>query len=210
MQPRPARRAIWIGPVLKPDRSRGHRTLHPRVERSRILKSTFRSASQNHSASRPMAWLAALLLAVFHCVAVAADSLVQHPAGITAFVAVNVVPMDRERVFATKPSSIEGRQDRGDRVVPCPRAAGMRRVIDGRGTAFPLARARRHAYACGNAQRPRRLSRQRRDDRAATWARREPIHGQIARPINRGSVPGPHVYTSFLVDGSPRLRTLRT
>jgi imidazolonepropionase-like amidohydrolase len=118
----------------------------------------------------------------------------------TAFVHVNVVPMDRERVLADQTVIVEG-----DKIVamgsrlPVPKHA---QVIDGHQTAYlspGLADMHTHSET--------------RNDLAvylatgvttvlhmggghAAWV------DTIVPAVNRGAIPGPHVYTSFKVDGS--------
>jgi hypothetical protein len=123
------------------------------------------------------------------------------PARTTAFVHVNVVPMDRERVIADQTVIIEG-----DKIVaigsrlPVPKHA---QVIDGHTTAYlspGLADMHTHSEAP--------------DDLAVYLATgvttvlhmggaRAGFVGNLVPAVNRGAIPGPHVYTSFKVDGSP-------
>ena len=123
------------------------------------------------------------------------------PAKTTAFVHVNVVPMDRERVLRDQTVLV-----RGDRIVAIGRnlavpAAATR--IDGHGTAWlwpGLADMHTHS--------------QTKNDLAIYLANgvttvlnmgdaRAGFVDKIVPAVNRGELPGPHVYTSFLVDGSP-------
>ncbi len=118
----------------------------------------------------------------------------------TAFVHVNVVPMDRDRVLADQTVIVEG-----DKIVaigsrlPVPSGA---QVIDGRRSAYlspGLADMHTHSETT--------------DDLAIylTTGVTTVLHMGGARPafvdnivpaVNRGAIPGPHVYTSFKVDGS--------
>ena len=117
-----------------------------------------------------------------------------------AFLHVNVVPMDRERVLSDQTVIIEG-----DRIVamgsqlPVPTGA---QVIDGHKTAYlspGLADMHTHSET--------------QDDLAlylakgiTTVLQMGDAHARfvdnIVPAVNRGAIPGPHVYTSFLVDGS--------
>jgi imidazolonepropionase-like amidohydrolase len=118
----------------------------------------------------------------------------------TAFVHVNVVPMDRERVLADQTVIVEG-----DKILamgsglPVPTHA---QVIDGHKTAYlspGLADMHTHSET--------------RNDLAVYLANgvTTVLHmggahagfvGNIAPAVNRGAIPGPHIYSSFKVDGS--------
>lgn len=122
------------------------------------------------------------------------------PTRTTAFVHVNVVPMDRERVLADQTVIVEG-----DKIVamgsqlPVPTQA---QVIDGHKTAYlspGLADMHTHSET--------------RNDLAVYLANgvTTVLHMGGARAgfvyttvpaVNRGAIPGPHVYLSFRVDGS--------
>lgn len=117
-----------------------------------------------------------------------------------AFVHVNVVPMDRERVLTDRTVIVEG-----DKIVaigsrlPVPTDA---QVIDGHGTAYlspGLADMHTHSET--------------KDDLAVylttgvttvlqMGGARAGFVDNIVPAVNRGAIPGPHVYTSFSVDGS--------
>jgi len=118
----------------------------------------------------------------------------------TAFVHVNVVPMDRDRVLADHTVIVEG-----DTIVamgrrlPVPAHA---HVIDGHKTAYlspGLADMHSHSET--------------RNDLAVYLANgvttilhmggaRAGFVNAIVPAVNRGTIPGPHVYSSFRVDGS--------
>ena len=122
------------------------------------------------------------------------------PARTTAFVHVNVVPMDRERVLSDQTVLVDG----GKIVavgsdLPLPKQA---QVIDGHKTAYlspGLADMHTHSET--------------RNDLAVYLAEgvttvlqmggaRAGFVDNIVPAVNRGAIPGPHVYASFLVDGS--------
>ena len=122
------------------------------------------------------------------------------PAHATAFVHVNVVPMDRERVLRDQTVIVEG-----DRIAAIGRdvaAPANATVIDGKGTAYlspGLADMHTHSET--------------RNDLAIYLANgvttvlqmggaRSGFLDSIVPAVNRGTIPGPHVYASFLVDGS--------
>ena len=122
------------------------------------------------------------------------------PSHATAFVHVNVVPMDRERVLRDQTVIVEG-----DRIVAIGRDVAVpasAAVIDGKGTAYlspGLADMHTHSET--------------RNDLAIYLANgvttvlqmggaRSSFLDSIVPAVNRGAIPGPHVYASFLVDGS--------
>ena len=122
------------------------------------------------------------------------------PAHATAFVHVNVVPMDRERVLRDQTVIVEG-----DRIAAIGRDVAVpasATVIDGKGTAYlspGLADMHTHSET--------------RNDLAIYLANgvttvlqmggaRSSFLDSIVPAVNRGAIPGPHVYASFLVDGS--------
>lgn len=123
------------------------------------------------------------------------------PAKTTAFVHVNVVPMDRERVLRDQTVLV-----RGGRIVAIGRnvevpAAAVR--IDGHGKSWlSPGLADMHTHS------------QTKNDLAVYLANgvtsvlnmgdaRAGFIDKIVPAVNRGELPGPHVYTSFLVDGLP-------
>ncbi|HEX7917520.1 amidohydrolase family protein [Rudaea sp.] len=123
------------------------------------------------------------------------------PAKTTAFVHVNVVPMDRERVLRDQTVLV-----RGDRIVAIGRKVEVPTDvarIDGHGTAWlSPGLADMHTHS------------QTKNDLAVYLANgvttvlnmgdaRAGFVDKIVPAVNHGEVPGPHVYTSFLVDGSP-------
>ena len=122
------------------------------------------------------------------------------PSHATAFVHVNVVPMDRERVLRDQTVIVEGDRIAAiGRDVAVPASAS---VIDGKGTAYlspGLADMHTHSET--------------RNDLAIYLANgvttvlqmggaRSGFLDSIVPAVNRGTIPGPHVYASFLVDGS--------
>jgi imidazolonepropionase-like amidohydrolase len=118
----------------------------------------------------------------------------------TAFVRVNVVPMDRERVLPNQTVIVQG-----DTIVAMGRGLqipAQAQVIDGRGTAYlspGLADMHTHSAT--------------RNDLAVYLANgvTTVLHmggapagfvNAVVPAVNRGAIAGPHVYTSFKVDGS--------
>lgn len=122
--------------------------------------------------------------------------------GAVAFVHVNVVPMDREHVLRDHTVIVaDGRVLAMGLDLAPPEGA---RVIDGHGTAYlspGLADMHTHSESA--------------EDLSLYLANgvTSVLHMGGARPgfvanlvpaVNRGAIPGPHVYTSFKVDGSGR------
>lgn len=121
---------------------------------------------------------------------------------VTAFVAVNVVPMDRERVLRDRTVLVEdGRIVAIGRKVAVPKGA---RIVDGAGRAFlspGLADMHMHAdtaealkvYLANGVTSVLNMG----------GASPEFV-AQLRPAVNAGKRPGPHVYVAFIVDGSPR------
>ncbi|HEX7111361.1 MAG TPA: amidohydrolase, partial [Mizugakiibacter sp.] len=120
----------------------------------------------------------------------------------TAFVAVNVVPMDRERVLRNQTVLVEdGRIVAIGRKVAVPKGA---RIVDGHGRAYlspGLADMHMHAdtaealkvYLANGVTSVLNMG----------GASPEFV-AQLRPAVNAGKRPGPHVYAAFIVDGSPR------
>jgi imidazolonepropionase-like amidohydrolase len=118
----------------------------------------------------------------------------------TAFVHVNVVPMDRERVLHDQTVLIKnGKIDAMGSGLPVPVGD---RVIDGHGSAYlSPGLADMHVHS------------ELRNDLAVDLANgittvlnmggaRSGFIDTIVPEVNRGALPGPHVYAAFLVDGT--------
>lgn len=142
-------------------------------------------------------YFASLLWSIFWPLAVHAD----YASGrTTAFVHVNVIPMDRERVLADQTVIVEGNQivAMGDQLT-VPKHA---QVIDGHKTAYlspGLADMHTHSET------PNDLAVYLANG-VTTILHMGGAHAgfvdSIVPAVNRGAIPGPHVYTSFKVDGS--------
>ena len=144
------------------------------------------------------AWL--VLVAALAAPAFAAP--VADSAGAVAFVHVNVVPMDRERVLRDQTVIVEGGVIRaiGSGLTPPSGAT----IVDGRGTAYLLpGLADMHTHS------------QTREDLAAYLANgvttilnmgdaSASFIGRTRPAANAGTIPGPHVYAAMVLDGSPR------
>lgn len=124
------------------------------------------------------------------------------PGTVTAFVDVNVVPMDAERVRRHQTVLVrDGRIEAIGDSLPIPSGA---RIVDGRGRAYlspGLADMHTHASSA--------------DEMKVYLANgvTSVLHmgeasnafiGQVRPAIHAGTKPGPHIYAAFVVDGSPR------
>lgn len=120
----------------------------------------------------------------------------------TAFVDVNVVPMDRERVLPHQTVVTEnGRITAIGTSVAAPKDA---RVIEGHGSAFlspGLADMHTHAHT---AEDMRLYLANGVTSVLDMGEAPNEFMGQVRPAINRGAKPGPHIYSAFEVDGSPR------
>ena len=125
-----------------------------------------------------------------------------NPPAVTAFVDVNVVPMDTERVLAHQTVLVvDGKiANMGPRVDVPPNA----RTIDGHGTAY-LAPGLADMHTHAHTQR----------DMAMFLANGvttildmgnapSDFIAQVRPAVEEGSVPGPRIYAGFLLDGRPR------
>lgn len=133
------------------------------------------------------------------CPAAAALAQAQSEAAV-AFVHVNVIPMDRDRVLQDQTVLIrDGKISAVGSGLPVPAGA---RAIDGHGTAYLLpGLADMHTHS------------ETRGDLSVYLANgvttilhmggaRAGFVDTIVPQVHKGAIPGPHVYTSFLVDGS--------
>lgn len=143
-------------------------------------------------------WSAALLLVAFAASAASAE-LPSTPA-VTAFVNVNVVPMDAERVLRNQMVLVEdGKIKAVGSSLPVPANV---QVIDGHGTAFlSPGLADMHVHADTRRDMALYLA----NGVTTVLNMGEASNGFVTQTlpdINAGRIPGPHVYVSFLVDGS--------
>jgi hypothetical protein len=145
------------------------------------------------------AWIAGLVLSFLTVVASIARA---EPSAVTAFVSVNVVPMDAERVLRDQTVIAEGGKIRAiGRGLAIPAGA---RVIDGHGAAWlSPGLADMHVHS------------ETRDEMAVYLANgvttvlnmggaRNSFITTLVPRLNSGELSSPHVYVGFLVDGSPR------
>ncbi|MET0226396.1 MAG: amidohydrolase family protein [Dokdonella sp.] len=124
------------------------------------------------------------------------------PGGISAFVDVNVVPMDSEHVLRRQTVLIEnGRISAIGSSLPVPANA---RVIDGHGRDFLApGLADMHTHSDTAADMQVYLA----NGVTSVLNMGEASNafmGQVRPAINSGKRPGPHIYAALLVDGSPR------
>jgi hypothetical protein len=154
------------------------------------------------AAARPLTWPALFALAVFHCLPARADPAPAQPGGITAFVDVNVIPMDTDRVLRGQTVLVEnGAIAAIGPSVSVPKSA---RVIDGHGTEFlSPGLADMHTHSDTSADMKVYLANGVTSVLNMGEASNE-FMGQVRPAINSGERPGPHIYAAFLVDGSPR------
>jgi hypothetical protein len=121
---------------------------------------------------------------------------------LTAFVNVNVVPMDRDRVVPNQMVLVEDGKIKA--IGPSVHLRAGARVIDGRGSAFlspGLADMHTHSdtaedlmvYLANGVTTVLNMG-----------GARTGFVDRERRKVNRGEIPGPHVYVSFLVDGTPQ------
>ena len=143
-----------------------------------------------------------MLLGLLACASVLAQASAALPPAVTVFVAVNVVPMDSDRVLRRQTVVVENGKIRA--IGPAVTVPANARVIDGHGTAFlvpGLADMHTHSYTA--------------EDMKVYLANGvttllnmgDASNGFAARlkpAINEGKKPGPHIYASFVVDGSPQ------
>lgn len=139
-------------------------------------------------------------LALFAALAVSSVCLAASP-DVTAFVHVNVVPMDRERVLADQTVLVEnGVISAVGRNVKIPSGA---RIIDGRGKFLSPGLADMHTHS------------ESREDMKVYLANgvttvlnlggaSSDFVDQRLPLLNRGERPGPHVYVALRVDGTPQ------
>jgi hypothetical protein len=159
---------------------------------------------KNFPARRPRhaTWPAIIALGVFHC-APALSDVPPEPAGaITAFVDVNVIPMDTERVLHGQTVLIEnGTIAAIGASLAVPKNA---RVVDGHGKDFlSPGLADMHTHSDTAADMKVYLA----NGVTSVLNMGEASNGfmgQVRPAINSGKRPGPHIYAAFLVDGSPR------
>ncbi|GFE88458.1 amidohydrolase family protein [Steroidobacter agaridevorans] len=144
--------------------------------------------------------LLAIFLSVLCCLPARAQAPQQPP--ITAFVAVNVLPMDSDRVLPGQTVLVEnGKIVAIGASVDVPKDA---QIIDGQGSRFlspGLADMHTHAdtaadlalYLANGVTTVLHMG-------EASSA----FMGQIRPAVDGGKIPGPQVYAAFVVDGSPR------
>lgn len=142
------------------------------------------------------------LLVLQGAAAIAQPTAVPESAASTAFVDVNVLPMDSERVLPHRTVLVrDGRIEAIGTALPVPPGT---RVVDGRGRAWlspGLADLHTHAdtademkvYLAHGVTSVLNMG-----EASNTFV------GRVRQEIHAGRKPGPHVYAAFVVDGSPR------
>lgn len=121
---------------------------------------------------------------------------------VTAFVSVNLLPMDSDRVSPDQTVLVEGHIIRAiGKSIPIPKNA---RVIDGHGQAFLLpGLADMHTHSDTSEEMKVYLANGVTTVLNMGNASFEFI-AQVRPLLNEGKRPGPHVYAAFRVDGTPR------
>lgn len=122
------------------------------------------------------------------------------PAGTTVFTHVNVVPMDRERTLTDQTVVVrDGKIAVVGPNLPVPAGAT---VVDGRGQWLSPGLADMHVHS----ETPDELAIYLANGITTVLAMggaRQRLVGKTAPRANRGEIAAPHVYTAFLVDGTP-------
>ncbi|GAA0706670.1 amidohydrolase family protein [Dokdonella soli] len=145
--------------------------------------------------------LVSILFTLLFCTSAPAQTPQPQPT-ITAFVSVNVLPMDSDRVLSGQTVLVEnGKISAIGPKLAVPKNA---RVIDGHSSAFlspGLADMHTHADTADD------MKLYLANGVTSVLNMGEASYGfmaQVRPAINEGKKPGPHIYASFLVDGSPR------
>jgi imidazolonepropionase-like amidohydrolase len=150
-------------------------------------------------------WCALAALAAFICSTVSAETH-EPEKDLTAFVSVHVVPMDIERVLVNQTVLVEGTRIVG--LGPDLKVPEGARVISGRGQLYlSPGLADMHVHA------------DKRGDLAVYLANGVTtildmgggaiaFTAQVRPAVNEGRIPGPYIYSSLRVDGSPRYGNL--
>lgn len=122
--------------------------------------------------------------------------------GTVAFIRVNVVPMDRERILDNATVVVrDGRIEAIGRSVPVPAGA---RIIDGGGTAY-LSPGLTDLHVHSDTREDLTSYLVNGVTRIVNMGDARPGFVARVRPrANRGDIPGPQVDVAFIVDGSPR------
>ncbi|HET9389275.1 MAG TPA: hypothetical protein VFO44_06485 [Steroidobacteraceae bacterium] len=124
---------------------------------------------------------------------------------ITAFVGVNVVPMDADRVLRTQTVLVEN----GTIVAVGRRIAipGTARIVEGHGAYLSPGLADMHTHSDTREDLKVYLA----NGVTSVLNMGDASAGfidQLRPEANAGRIPGPHVYAAFMVDGSPRYNNL--
>ena len=192
-----SRFALW----LKLNRPDCASTLRRHQELLLKTFATFRSTRTRAKKPRRARHLLAACLLLL-CTGAAAQTPPSQDHAVTAFIAVNVLPMDTPRVLTHQTVLVEDGKIKaiGSRL----KVPAKARVVDGHDRAFltpGLADMHTHADSAEDMQ--LYLA----NGVTSVLNMGEASNEFIAhtRPkVNAGKIPGPHVYAAFLVDGSPR------
>lgn len=135
------------------------------------------------------------------CAAAQSETGDTTPSKATLFTHVNVVPMDRERVLKDQSVLVTGETIEAiGKNIPAPAEA---RVIDGHGTAF-LSPGLADMHVHSDTRRDMAVYLANGVTTVLNMGGARSNFMTRARPaVNRGELPGPHIYAGFMVDGSP-------
>jgi hypothetical protein len=145
---------------------------------------------------------ALVALALLSCVPKFAQAPAPAATQMTAFVGVNVIPMDRDRVIRNQTVLVEdGKIKAVGAGIDVPAGAN---VIDGHGMAFlSPGLADMHSHSDTPEDLILYLAKGVTTVLNMGGARNNFI-AQVRPKVNRGEIPGPHIYASFRVDGTPQ------
>ena len=128
-----------------------------------------------------------------------------HPGAVTAFIHVNVVPMDAERVLRNQTVLVENGKIAA--IGPGLKIPESARVLDGHGAYLSPGLADLHTHSDTREDLKVYLANGvttvlNMGDASAGFI------DQLRPEANDGRIPGPHVYAAFMIDGSPRYNNL--
>lgn len=162
----------------------------------------------HHIPKRAVTWIFRAALASLACILLpAGPALAEQPAvpGVTAFVGVNVIPMDSERLLSDETVLVsDGKIAAIGHHLPIPSGA---RVVQGHGQFLSPGLADMHTHS----QTSQDLKVYLANGVTSVLNMGDASAGFIdsTRPAaNSGQIPGPHVYAAFKIDGSPEYNEL--
>lgn len=140
------------------------------------------------------------------CQSAPADTPMPAKPAVTAFVHVNVLPMDTERVLRDQTVLVQdGRIAAIGPQIPVPTDAS---VIDGHGSAW-LSPGLADMHVHSDTAQDMKVYLANGVTSVLNMGNASYSFIAVLRPqLNRGELPGPHVYAGFMIDGSPRYEHL--